>query len=104
MIGKTQDEKYDLIIMNVLKKELKHIKENWLLLLMCFFISRQNIIDEIFPFAIVVLSSYCYIKGPWISVLAVTVMGILSVRFDFVYTIMLIAVYAYFFNFRDEGK
>ena len=104
MIGKTQDEKYDLIIMNVLKKELKHIKENWLLLLMCFFVSRQNIIDEIFPFAIVVLSSYCYIKGPWASVLAVTVLGILSVRFDFVYTIMLIAVYAYFFNFRDEGK
>lgn len=104
MIGKTQDEKYDLIIMNVLKKEFKHIKENWLLLLMCFFISRQNIIDEIFPFAIVVLSSYCYIKGPWISVLALTILGILSVRFDFVYTIMLIAVYAYFFNFRDEGK
>ncbi len=104
MIGKTQDEKYDLIIMNVLKKEFKHIKENWLLLLVCFFVSRQNIIHEIFPFAIVVLSSYCHIKGPWLSVLAATVLGIISVRFDFVYTIMLIAVYAYFFNLKDEDK
>ena len=104
MIGKTQDEKYDLIIMNILKKELQHIKENWLLLLVCFFVSRQNIIDEIFPFAIVVLSSYCHIKGPWLSVLAATVAGILSVRFDFAYTIMLIAVYAFFYNFRNEGK
>jgi serine/threonine protein phosphatase PrpC len=104
MIGKTQDEKYSLIIMNVLKKEYKHIKENWLLLLVCFFVSRQNIINEIFPFAIVVLCSYCYKKGPWVSVLAAVVAGILSVRFDFVYTIMLIAVYAYFFNFRNESK
>lgn len=104
MIGKTQDEKYDLIIMNILKKEFKHIKENWLLLLVCFFVSRQNIIDEIFPFAIVVLSSYCHVKGPKASVLVACVAGILSVRFDFVYTIMLIAVYAYFLNFRDEGK
>lgn len=104
MIGKTQDEKYNLIIMNALKKEYKHIKESWLMLLVCFFVSRQNIINEIFPFAMVVLSLYCHKKGPWISVLAVTVAGILSVRFDFVYTIMLIAVYAYFFNFRNEDK
>lgn len=104
MIEKTHDEKYDLIILNILKKEFKHIKENWLLLMMCFFVSRQNIIHEIFPFAIVVLSSYCHIKGPWISVLAATVLGIASVRFDFVYIIMLIAVYAYFFNFRNEDK
>lgn len=104
MIGKTQDEKFDLIIGNVLKNEFKHIKENWLLLLMCFFVSRQNIIHEIFPFAIVVLSIYCYIKGPWISVLVATVFGIMSVGFDFVYTIMLIAVYVYFYNFKDEVK
>ncbi|MFA6984415.1 MAG: hypothetical protein WC276_10740, partial [Sedimentibacter sp.] len=73
MIGKAQDEKYDLIIIKTLKKEFKHIKENWLLLLVCFFVSRQNIIDDIFPFAIVVLSSYCYIKGSWISILFVCI-------------------------------
>lgn len=104
MIGNTQDKKYDLIIANVLKKEFKHIKENWLLLLVCFFVSRQNIIHEIFPFALLVLSSYCNAKGPWLSILAVTVLGIWSVGFDFVYTIMLLAVYAYFVNFQNEGK
>ncbi|NLA14318.1 MAG: hypothetical protein GX867_08710, partial [Tissierellia bacterium] len=104
MIGRTQDEKYDLIITNTLKKELKHIKENWLLLLVCFFVSRQNIINEIFPFAIVVLSSYCHIKGPWISILFVCIAAILSVRFDFVYIIMLTAIFGYYFNFRNEGK
>jgi serine/threonine protein phosphatase PrpC len=70
----------------------------------CFFVSRQNIIDEIFPFAIVVLSSYSYIKGSWISILLVCIAGILSVRFDFVYIIMLTAIYGYYFNFRNEGK
>ncbi|MDD3226636.1 MAG: PP2C family protein-serine/threonine phosphatase, partial [Tissierellia bacterium] len=104
MIGKAQDEKYDLIIIKTLKKEFKHIKENWLLLLVCFFVSRQNIIDDIFPFAIVVLSSYCYIKGSWISILFVCIAGILSVRFDFVYIIMLTAIYGYYFNSRNEGK
>ena len=104
MIGKTQDEKYYLIIINTLKKELKHIKENWILLLVCFFVSRQNIIDEIFPFAIVVLSLYCHIKGPWFSILFVCIAGILSVSFDFVYIIMLTAIYGYHFNFRNEGK
>ncbi len=104
MIGKTQDEKYDLIIINTFKKELKHIKENWILLLVCFFVSRQNIIDEIFPFAIVVLSLYCHIKGPWFSILFVCIAGILSVSFDFVYIIMLTAIYGYHFNFRNEGK
>ena len=104
MIGKTQDEKYYLIIINTLKKELKHIKGNWILLLVCFFVSRQNVIDEIFPFAIVVLSSYCHIKGPWLSILLVCIAGILSVSFDFVYIIMLTAIYGYHFNFRNEGK
>lgn len=104
MIGKTQDEKYNLIIMNALKKEYKHIKESWVLLLVCFFVSRQNIINEIFPFAMVGLSLYCHKRGPWVSALAASVAGILSVRFDFVYTIMLIAVYAYFLNFRNEDK
>jgi serine/threonine protein phosphatase PrpC len=104
MIGKTQDDKYDFIIIKLLKKELKHIKENWLLLLVCFFVSRHIIIDEIFPFTIVVLSSYCNIKGPWFSILAVCIAGILSVHFDFVYVVMLTAIYAYFFNFKNEGK
>jgi len=104
MIGRTQDEKYDLIITNTLKKELKHIKENWLLLLVCFLFQGRIIINEIFPFAIVVLSSYCHLKGPWLSILFVCVAAILSVRFDFVYIIMLTAIYGYYFNFRNEGK
>ncbi len=104
MIGKTNDKKFDFIVGDILKTEFKHIKENWLILLVCFFIARQNIIDEIFPFAIVVLCSYCYIMGTSIIMLAVTVLAVLSSGFNFVYIIMLIAVYAYFFSFREEKK
>ncbi|MDW5298661.1 MAG: SpoIIE family protein phosphatase [Sedimentibacter sp.] len=105
MIGKTNEKKYDLSFLeNIFNNEIKHVKENWFLFLVCFFISRQNIIDEIFPFAIVVLCSYSNIKGSSLLMLGTTILAILSVRFDFVYIIMLIAVYAYFFNFRNEDK
>jgi len=105
MIGKANEKNYDLrFLENIFKNEIKHVKENWLLFLVCFFISRQNIIDEIFPFAVVVLCSYSNIKGSSILMLGTTILAILSVRFDFVYTIMLIAVYVYFFNFKKENK
>ena len=105
MIGKANEKKYDLSFFeDIIKSEIKHIKENWFLFLMCFFIARQNIIDEIFPFAVVVLCSYSYIKGNSLLMLGTTILAILSVSFDFVYIIMLIAVYAYFFNFRNEEK
>ncbi|MGB4439376.1 MAG: SpoIIE family protein phosphatase [Sedimentibacter sp.] len=105
MIGKANEKKYDLSFLeNIFKNEIKHVKENWFLFLVCFFISRQNIIDEIFPFAVVVLCSYSNIKGSSILMLGTTILAILSVHFDFVYIIMLIAVYAYFFNFRNENK
>lgn len=105
MIGKTNDKKYSLnFIENIFKTEYIHIKENWYIFLVCFFIARLNIIDEIFPFAIVVLCTYCYVKGNSIIMLAVTIAAILSVEFNFVYIIMLIAVYIYFYSFRDEKK
>lgn len=105
MIGKTDDKKYDLsIVGDILKTELRHIKENWLIFLVCFFIARQNIIDEIFPFAVVVLCTYCYVAGCSAAMLAVTILAVLSVRFNFVYIIMLIAVYAYFLSFQGEEK
>jgi len=105
MIGKANEKKYDLSFLeNIYKNEIKHVKENWFLFLVCFFISRQNIIDEIFPFAVVVLCSYSNIKGSSILMLGTTILAILSVHFDFVYIIMLIAVYAYFFNFGNENK
>lgn len=105
MIGQTKDKKYKLgIIGDILKTEYKHIKENWVVFLVCFFIARQNIIDEIFPFAIVVLCSYCYAMGSSVLMLLVTIFAVLSVQFNFVYIIMLMAVYVYFFNFREEKK
>ncbi len=104
MIGKTNDKKYDFIIGDILKTELKHIKENWIIFLVCFFIARQNIIDSIFPFAVVVLCSYCYMKGNSIIMLAVTILAVLSSGFNFVYIIVLIAVCAYFFSFGTEKK
>ncbi len=105
MIGKTNEKKYDLSIFNeILKKELRHIRENWLVFAVCFFIARQNIIDEIFPFAIVILCSYCYAMGPSAAMLAAVVAAVLTVQLNFVYVIMLIAVYAYFLNFREEKK
>lgn len=104
MIGKTKDEKYVSIIKQSITKGFKHIKESLPLLLMCFFLSRHTIIGEIFPFALIVLSIYCHAKGPWFSILAVSIAGIMSVRFDFAYLVMLTAIYGYYYAFKDEGK
>lgn len=105
MIGKTNDKKYDISILgDIFKTEFMHIKENWFVFLVCFFIARLNIIDEIFPFAIVVLCTYCYAWGSSLLMLMVTVSAVLSVGFNFVYIIMLTAVYVYFFSFKDEKK
>lgn len=105
MIGKAKDKKYDLnIVGEILKAEFTHIKKNWLIFLMCFFIARQNIIDEIFPFAIVILCIYCYTAGNSIMLLLLTITAILSVQFNFFYIIMLVAVYSYFINFKEEKK
>lgn len=105
MIGKTNDKNYSLNIFgSIFKTELMHIKENWFIFLVCFFIARLNIIDEIFPFAIVVLCTYCYVMGNSILMLAVTISAVLSVEFNFVYIIMLTAVYIYFYSFKDEKK
>ncbi len=105
MIGKTNDKNYYLNILgNIFRAEIIHIKENWYIFLMCFFIARFNIIDEIFPFAIIVLCTYCYVMGNSFMMLIVTISAVLSVGFNFAYIIMLTAVYAYFYNFRNEKK
>ena len=72
MLDRAKDKRYDLNFnVLILKNEFEHIKENWLIFLVCFFISRYSIIGEIFPFAIIILCSYCYIKGPSLTVLAI---------------------------------
>lgn len=103
MLDRTNDKKYDFsFVFLIIKKEFEHIKNNWLVFLMCFFISRYSIIGEIFPFAIVVLCVYCYIKGPSLTVLVISILAIFTVKFEFVYTIMLIAIYSFFYNFRND--
>ena len=105
MIGKADDKKYGISFLEELfNYEFKHIRKSWFLFLMCFFVSRQNIIDEIFPFAVVALSAYSYIKGSSVLMLVTIIAAILSVRFDFVYIIMLTAIYAYFYNFKKEDS
>ncbi len=103
MLNKAEDKK-TLIFFGILKNEFEHIKRNWFVLLLCFFISRQSIIGEIFPFAIVALCSYCYIKKPSFTVLLATMIGILSVKLDFVYIVMLLAIYLFFYNFKNDEK
>ncbi|MDF2676056.1 MAG: spoIIE [Bacillota bacterium] len=103
MLNKAEDKK-TLIFFGILKNEFEHIKGNWFVLLLCFFISRQSIIGEIFPFAIVALCSYCYIKKPSFTVLLTTMIGILSVKLDFVYIVMLLAIYLFFYNFKNDEK
>jgi hypothetical protein len=103
MLNKAEDKKIQ-IIFEILKNEFEHIKGNWFILLLCFFVSRQSIVGEIFPFAIVALCSYCYIIKPSLSILIVTISGILSVKFDFVYSVMLLAVYLFFYNFKNDEK
>jgi len=105
MLDKANDKRYDFsFIFSIVKNEFGHIKNNWLIFLMCFFISRYTIIDEIFPFAIVILCVYCYINGPSLTVLLISILAILSVGFSFVYTVMLIAIYLFFYNFKNDEK
>ena len=105
MLDRANDKRYDFnLIFEIFKNEFEHIKKNWLVFLMCFFISRYSIIGEIFPFSIVILCVYCYINGPSLTVLVISILAILSVEFNFVYTVMLIAIYLFFYNFKDEEK
>lgn len=96
MLDKAKEKTY--------KKEFIHIKENWLIFLVCFFISRYSIIEEIFPFAIIVLSTYCYNRGPSISMLLVMLLAIFSIQLNFVYSVILIAIYLFFYSFRNEEQ
>ncbi|MDD4781304.1 MAG: SpoIIE family protein phosphatase [Tissierellia bacterium] len=102
MLGKTNDKKYGFDLK--IQKQLEHIKENWLSFFICFFISRYSIIGELFPFSIVFLTAFCYIKGHSFFMLAVTMISINTVKFNFEYSVMLIAIYLYFYNFRQEEK
>jgi serine/threonine protein phosphatase PrpC len=101
---KTNDNRMDLKITEVLRSEVTHIKEDWLVFLVCFFISRHSIINEIYPFAIVALCSYCHQNGPSFAMLLVVISATLTVRLDFVYILMFAAVYIFFYNFRHDGK
>ena len=103
MIGKTNEKKFSLnLFENILKNELEHIKHNSIIFLVCFLIARQNIIHEIFPFAIIAFSVYSFNKGASVSFLIITILAVLSVKFSFVYVIILMAVYAYFANKKDS--
>ncbi len=103
MIGKTNDKNFSLnFFENIVKNELEHIKQNLIIFLVCFLIARQNIIHEIFPFAIITFSVYSFNKGVSLSLLIITILGILSVKFNFVYIIILLAVYAYFINKKGD--
>lgn len=105
MLGRTNDKRYDMnFIIMILKKNFEHIKENFFIFFICFFISRYSIIGKIFPFAIIVLCTYCYIKGPSLIMLSISLLSILTIKFDFVYSVMLIAIYFFFYNFRNEEK
>lgn len=105
MLDRAKDKRYDLsIIFMVLKKEIELIKADWFIFFICFFISRYSIIDKIFPFAIIILCTYCYINGPSFTLLAISLLSITTVRFDFTYTVMLIAIYLFFYNFKNEAK
>ncbi len=105
MLDRANDKKYDLnFIFLSLKSGVEHIKNNWLVLLVCFFISRYCLIGEIFPFSIIVLCLYSYINGPSLVALLVSIFSVLSVEFSFVYTVMLIAIYLFFYNFRKDEK
>lgn len=105
MLDRANDKKYDFSCISLIfKNALEHFNENWLIFLLCFFISRYSVIGEIFPFAIVALCVYCYIKGPSLAILGISILAILTVKIDFVYIVMLIAIYLLFYNFRNDEK
>lgn len=105
MLDRANEKKDDLnFIFLSMKNGFEHIKNNWIVLLVCFFISRYTIIGEIFPFSIIVLSLYFYFNGPSVVALLVSEFAVLSVEFSFVYTVMLIAIYLFFYNFKNDEK
>nr|WP_312578746.1 SpoIIE family protein phosphatase [Sedimentibacter sp.] len=105
MLDRANDKKYNFsFIFLGLKNAFEHIKDNWIILLVCFFISRYSIIGEIFPFSIIVLCLYSYINGPSIVALLISILAIISVEFNFVYIVMLIAIYLFFYYLRNDEK
>lgn len=104
MISNTNDKDLLNIIGDFLEIELKHVKKDWFIFLMCFFVSRININGEIYPSAIVCLTSYCYIKGINATILFVCILSLLSTEFNYVYFILIIGVYSYLYSIRYEKK
>ena len=105
MIDRTNDKKVDFsVIPDCLKKMMENLKENFFAFFICFLISRLSVIGEMFPFSLIVLCTYCYLNGPSLTVLAITLLAINTVKLDFVYSVMLAAIYFYFYNFRNERK
>ena len=105
MIGKTKDKNINSkLFESFVKNEIEHIRNNIIIFLVCFLIARQNIINEIFPFAIIAFSTYSFNKGTSISLLLLTILAVLSVKLNFVYTIILMAVWAYFISFEKGEK
>lgn len=104
MLDKAKDKNYNFGLMKILKNEYEHIKENWFIFLVCFFAARHNIADKIFPFALVVMTGYCVVKGFSFAILFVTMAATISIRFDFVYIVMLLAVNLFFFTSQNNKE
>ena len=75
------------------------------LYLLCFFISRNSVADELFPFAVSFLCAYFFYKGHSLLMLSISIMGILSAKGNLVYAAVLFFVYIYYVrNNEDKQK
>lgn len=74
------------------------------LFLICIFVSRSSIIGELFPCAIAFLCSYYYVKGPSIIALAISILSILSVKFELKYILICAFIYIYYLYIKNKKR
>lgn len=94
-LNKTSINLKDIVTTNI--KEI-------VLYLICIFVSRSSIIGELFPCAIAFLCSYYYVKGPSIIALAISILSILSVKFELKYILICSFIYIYYLSIKNKKR
>lgn len=94
-----------ILNINLFKNKNKIIKMDMILYLLCFFISRNSVAEELFPFAVSFLCAYFFYKGHSLLILMISSVGILSARGNPIYVVVLFIIYIYYLrNKNNEQK
>lgn len=92
-------------IFNINLFKNKIVKMDMILYVLCFFISRNSVAEELFPFAVSFLCAYFFYKGHSLLILVISSIGILSAGGNPIYLAALFIAYIYFLrNKNNEQK